>query len=423
MVHYFKNIILILCLTISLEGMTQIVLTSETFGAGAAKGTVANGFVGDMGTWTTANTGANGGSANDWYVSGEECGNAAGTCGSACPGGDNSLHISAIGGLCGTPDCGAAYDETSVLNQTNKRAISPTVNCLNQYFIELNFNYIAAQGDDGFFVEFSLDNGATWTTFTGGNLVESGCCCLLAGFCTNLFDPTPCSDLFSAQGYWTAVNLSFPIGADNNSTVKFAFHWSNDGNGIGTDPSVAIDDITVTYATTLPIELTDLRATKKNLGNSISWTTLSEANASHFVIEYSEDGTNFRNQGNVDAFGNSANSLDYSFFHETYSSNNYYRIRTVDMDGQYAYSEIVYVKNELGFIRLQQELNYFTVFGIEETNGSVNVYDLSGNIITETISFGNGQSEVRFNLENLSRGIYIIEVATPKGNKQFKILR
>lgn len=399
----------------------QTILATETFGTGAARGTLANSFVGDMGTWTTANTGANGGSANDWYVSGEECGNAAGNCGTACSGGDNSLHVSAIGGLCGTPDCGAAYDETGAANQTNKRAISPTIDCSGSAGIQLDFNYIAAQGDDGFVVEYSLNNGTTWTTFTGGNLAESGCCCLVAGFCTNPADPTPCADLFSVQGYWTAASLNFPVGADNNATVRFAFNWSNDGNGVGTDPSVAIDDIVVQAATILDVELKSFSASPEDNINRITWTTSSEFNVANFDLLQSTDGSNFRSLRIINSQGNSSHEQHYSFYHEVDNEQNYYQLKTTDRDGNTQLSTVIHVASDLNGVLLKTADGRFEISGLEKSKGNVQVVDLSGKIVKNTQLFNGSESTIEVDMSGLNSGLYFIQVNSDFGRKTFKV--
>ena len=70
-------------------------------------------------SWTNTNTGTNSGSANRWYVSCAENGQAAGVCGAGC-GTDESLHI----GSATLGDIGAAYDASQT---TNKRIESPTI--------------------------------------------------------------------------------------------------------------------------------------------------------------------------------------------------------------------------------------------------------------------------------------------------------
>ena len=414
-----------LILSFSRSAISQTVFGTEPFGAGSAQGTLANGFVGSLGTWTVANSGANGASANQWYVSGEECGNAVNDCGSACPGGDNSLHISALGGLCGFPDCGAAYDESGAANQTNKRAISPTIDCSGKGGIVLNFNYIAAQADDGFFVEYSLDNGGSWFTFTGGNVAASLCCpCFDAFFCGFLGiccggAPMVCTG--ADQGYWTAVSLNFPAGADGNSTVKFAFNWSNDGNGIGTDPSVAIDDITLTHDIVLSVDLIEFKGIPEDNINRISWSTLSEINADYFDIEYSRDGLNFISIGELNANGNSTAKNDYYFLHETDTEINYYRLKNIDFDGAFSYSEIITVQNDLSGILLSRNESGYSVTGLESSDGEISIYDLSGKKVTSSILFDKHANSVELDLNFLNTGIYIIEVNSSKGVKNFKI--
>lgn len=422
----FPLLLFIVILFCTSNSYGQTVFATETFQTTAApKGTLANTYVGDMGTWTVANTGVNGASSNNWYVSGEECGNAVGVCGSACPGGDNSLHISAIGGLCATPDCGAAYDETGAANQTNQRAISPTVDCTGNFFIELNFNYIAAQADDGFFVEYSTDNGTIWNTFTGGVVAGAACCacndalfCAFFGSCCNL----PVCAGFE-QGLWTAMNLAFPAAADNNPNVKFAFHWSNDGNGVGTDPSVAIDDITLTYATMLSVELTNFQVEAEDNLNQLDWTTISELDADYFGVEHSTDGMSFTEIGQTTSAHNSTGKNHYSFMHEARSRQNYYRLRSVDINGNHAYSEIVHVENDLSSIHLSRLNNQYLVKGLADTKGEITIYDLSGKQIGNMVSFDFETTEADLDLSGLISGIYIINVSSSKGEKRFKIFR
>mgnify|MGYP002620903557 CR=1 FL=1 len=422
-----KLLIVSLMLCCSIPANTQTVFATETFGTGAAQGTLANGFVGDMGAWGVTNTGANGADANNWYVSGEECGNAVNTCGSACPGGDNSLHVSAIGGLCGVPDCGAAYNETGAANQTNQRAESPTIDCTNLYGLELNFNYIAAQGDDGFWVEYSTDNGATWTTFTGGIVPASQCCsCLdafLCGFGICCPPQTQQSCASGGQGNWTAANLSFPAAAENNNQVKFAFHWSNDGNGVGTDPSVAIDDITLTYAVILPIELIDFKAENNNGHNEISWTTLSESNSSHFVINHSTDGVNYRPIGEVSAAKESSEERNYNFLHEVSSTQNYYKLKLVDINGQYEYSDPIFIEDFFGNIQISHDAGRFILSGLEDKKGIIQVCDLTGKKVVPTINIYGDQKTQDIDLYQLNSGIYVITLITNEGEKQFKVMR
>lgn len=181
-----------------------------------------------------ATVGPNGASANTWYVSCAENGNAAGMCGSGC-GADNSLHIGNVSTStsailwCPTGDCGAAYDASTAAEITNKRAESPVINCTGFTGITVDFNYIEfGDGtlDDCHFWYF---DGITWANIDP--MAKTACC------------GGPCGGF--NQGQWAAATIALPASADNNPNVRIGYFWTNNGDGIGTDPSVAIDDIVV----------------------------------------------------------------------------------------------------------------------------------------------------------------------------------
>lgn len=189
-------------------------------------------------SWNINTTvGANGATANTWYVSCAENGNAAGMCGSGC-GADNSLHVGNVAGstgslLCPGGDCGAAYDASSPAEITNKRVESPVIDCSGQAGITLDFNYIeyGEPGVDG--CELWYFDGTVWSMLDP--LMETPCC---GGPCTGLF----------TQGQWTAFSIPLPASADGNPNVQLGFFWTNDGNGSGWDPSFAVDDLQLSTA-------------------------------------------------------------------------------------------------------------------------------------------------------------------------------
>lgn len=208
---------------------------TETFGTAscAARGTLANGFNSGNGAWTQTN-GANGSLANEWYVSPTEANMGSGVCSDGCVSNgaltNSTLHLSAVGGLCGTPDCGSAYDATNGNNITDKRVESPVINCSGQTGITLSFLYIG----NG---QTTLDNtiiwyfdGISWNVLFDPN--ASGLC---GAFC----------GLGICQGVWTPLSIALPASADNNPNVRIGFQWVNNGDGIGSDPSFGVDDITL----------------------------------------------------------------------------------------------------------------------------------------------------------------------------------
>ncbi len=213
--------------TVSNGGGGPAVFWAEAFQNACATGCLASGYVSPNGPWSITLTGANGADANTWFVSGQECGNAAGACGSVCGATDPSLHV---GSTTVGNDPGAAYMAGGLglwFPLTDKRADSPTINCTGKTNITVSFNYI----ENG---QNTIDNATLW--YFNGTLWAQ-----LSDMPKTLLTCTP-------QGLWTAFSIALPASADNNPNVKLGFRWVNNDDNVGTDPSFAVDDITLSAA-------------------------------------------------------------------------------------------------------------------------------------------------------------------------------
>ena len=93
---------------------------------------------------------------------------------------------------------------------------------------------------------------------------------------------------------------------------------------------------------TLPVTLTSFEATKQSASVVLNWKTEKELNLNYFSVEYSKDGINFSQLAMVFTGSNASNA--YSYRHADPSSMNYYRLKMVDMDGKFKYSEIQLVR-------------------------------------------------------------------------------
>jgi hypothetical protein len=93
-------------------------------------------------------------------------------------------------------------------------------------------------------------------------------------------------------------------------------------------------DVTVTRMSALPIELLSFEGKKQTNSNMLYWSTASEHNTSHFIIEKSVDGFKWNGIGQVQSAGNSTQKLDYSLEDVDVSQViNYYRLHQYDIDG------------------------------------------------------------------------------------------
>lgn len=234
-----KNKLLLLIVTLfSFTQLNAQVFWTEDFGTGCSQGNTANTYAGPNGAWSVNNVGANDPEANEFYVSATEAGMGAGNCGDGCISNgtlnNRTLHIGSNDGFT-TPDPGAAYNAGGICGllfcvATDKRAESSAIDCSGQTGITLDFNYM--ENGDGTNDDATLwyFDGATWSQLDP--LAKT---------------PVTCSP----QGTWTAFSIGLPASADNNPNVKIGFRWVNNDDGVGTDPSFAVDDITL--STTTPV--------------------------------------------------------------------------------------------------------------------------------------------------------------------------
>ncbi|NCX95204.1 MAG: T9SS C-terminal target domain-containing protein [Chitinophagia bacterium] len=181
-------------------------------------------YTGPNGTWTITSVGSEGSRANTWWFGCAESGNVAGACGTDCSGGTlgATLHVST-----NSTDLGAAYDAGLGFTGayvTSKRAESPVINCTGRTGITMTFYYI--ENGDASIDDAKVDyyDGSSWTT-----LVNT--------------PKTPvCS---SGQGQWARYSIALPASANGNPNVKIGFHWVNNDDAAGTDPSFAVDSISL----------------------------------------------------------------------------------------------------------------------------------------------------------------------------------
>jgi Secretion system C-terminal sorting domain len=132
----------------------------------------------------------------------------------------------------------------------------------------------------------------------------------------------------------------FTFIADCNSTASFLAVGKETNNSIC---GVVVDLIV------LPIRLLSFSSELSNAGIvSLQWQTASESNSSHFIVQQSKDGKTFLDLGKIKAAGESNVLKTYSYEVKSNtgtssSLNNYYRLKLVDKDEHFDYSQVIHV--------------------------------------------------------------------------------
>jgi hypothetical protein len=88
----------------------------------------------------------------------------------------------------------------------------------------------------------------------------------------------------------------------------------------------------------LPVELIAFTGQEEGATVRLEWTTASERNSSHFVVERARDALDYTTIGTLPAAGYSQSLLEYTFIDQApLSGLSYYRLLQVDLDGTEAY--------------------------------------------------------------------------------------
>lgn len=191
-------------------------------------------FEGAHGYTLNTPTGVNGADNNYWVVNDNEGGVNPGSCGVALNG-NKTLHVTSVA----FPGGGAAYDAGGLCGilfcpETNMRAESPTISTVGHSGMLLQFDYISM--GDGL-----LDNASVLYSTDGGTIY-------------NILSPSIKSvNCPSGQGLWAFANFVLPAACEGIPNLKIAFNWTNNDDGTGTDPSVAINNVRIIDTSSLSL--------------------------------------------------------------------------------------------------------------------------------------------------------------------------
>ncbi len=165
----------------------------------------------------------------------------------------------------------------------------------------------------------------------------------------------------------------------------------------------------------LPVKWGTFNVEKMNENVLISWTTVSEVNNSHFEVQHSINGTYFNEIGRVPGNGFSNQTLKYNYLHQSPALGlNYYRLKQVDFNGAFEYSEIRYLNFELSDAMLVKQFSDFIQIEFENNpNGDtqIRMIDFSGRMVSvQKVSKGEGTAFVVIDTQHLSSGAYNIQL-------------
>ncbi len=171
-------------------------------------------------------------------------------------------------------------------------------------------------------------------------------------------------------------------------------------------------------ANALPITLAYFKASYlKERTTEISWKTISQVDNARFEVEKSIDGVNFNTIKTLDGAGTTNQAKDYSILDEDFTQSAYYRLRQVDNNGKFAFSQVEFVKYE-GNLKIEIYPNPTTdrinirLYENSEQN-EVQITDAQGKTLINTQgNIKQIEENINAQLANWAKGIYFIKIRT-----------
>ncbi len=194
------------------------------------------------------------------------------------------------------------------------------------------------------------------------------------------------------------------------------------GDPINIDPKRRIARYHTTTGT-LPLQTIVLKAQRYNNGINLQWHTTQEQNVLAHEVQRAGENADFTTVVNLKA-NNTANASYTWLDNEPLQGNNYYRIKTVDVDGKNSnVSEVV----KLTFNFHSSTFNLYPnptkdkVFVKSATNGiTCKLTDLTGKILQSKTTNG---IILEFSLSAYPNGIYILQYQDGTGTHSQKVIK
>lgn len=223
---------------------------------------------------------------------------------------------------------------------------------------------------------------------------------------------------FSVLALAVANNGTYNITVPNtpSASARILIQGSTGGNFKSASTFFDVSNANFTISSPLPIELLSFEARKiSNESIQLLWSTASEVNNDHFDVEKSINGTEFYTMNTVKGKGNSIEIANYDLMdkHPVYG-NNYYRLKQVDLDGSFKYSQIVVVK-------IDSKVNHLVVYPNPAKNSislsgidfsevkEIQIYNQLGQLVKTANSAFN-----TINISTLNQGVYNMVIKTQK---------
>jgi len=335
---------------------------------------------------------------------------------------NNAMYVSGSNIYFGTNNTRIYYSSDS----GNSWTPQTTTGQVNSYAVWFNTTSIGLMGGSTGGLDVTTNGGTTWSAITSPGAVATAGITGVGSYWWFAQQANPGVVYYSTNNgaNWT-TDYTAPSG-------QF-YHIAKSRNGnwllaVQSDGGISSSVITV------PVELTSFSASTNNLGEVVlNWSTATETNNQGFEIERRTETSEFRTIGFVDGYGTTTEPKNYSYLDRTAENGiNYYRLKQVDFNGKFDYSDVVEV-DVTALLTFNLDQNYPNPFNPstsikysvpESGNIRLSVYNTVGEEVAVLVNgFSQaGSFEVTFDASNLSTGVYLYKLQSANSVQTKKMM-
>ena len=230
----------------------------------------------------------------------------------------------------------------------------------------------------------------------------------------------------------SAVSTDLTIGTGSLTVGLFSTHNNEDFSGTIIPQTMSAPVNIVNEP--LPVELTSFTSKYLNDKIHLSWITKTEVNNSGFNVERKINESEWMKIGFVEGNGNSNSPKEYRFTDNDLSSGGskfFYRLKQIDNDGQFEYSDVIEVNiSPQQYELLQNYPNPFNPYTVIQfstpTAGYVNlvVFNILGEQVAELVNGfkESGVYKINFDASELNSGVYFYKLSTGNFSEVKKLM-
>jgi len=187
--------------------------------------------------------------------------------------------------------------------------------------------------------------------------------------------------------------------------------------------TLTLDNVVVNSTVLLPVEFISFDAIAKGNWVYLHWQTGSEFLNSHFELEKSTDGITFESIGIIAAKGDKFKGANYQFQDPNSRQNIYYRLKQIDLDGTYHYSQIVYVEGDAFYHNVPYPNPFFNDLFLDLAANSTLTFQSINGSQQKSIQLGAGRHNLGIHLKDFPSGVLVVTLSSIYGTQNYKLIK